>query len=88
MWEIWKVRNKHIFQNSKFNMKSFLNKVEASITEFMNSHLQKMTKVEQTFFELDGLMRKNWYHLINPPLLYKKKDLITRKECKLKAPPK
>lgn len=68
-------------------MKSFNNKVEASITKVMNSHPRKTKKVEGTFPEWDGLMRKNYHHLINPPLLYKKMDLIARKECKWEAPP-
>ena len=69
-------------------MESFLNKVEASIIEVMNSYLRKTTQIEGSFFEWDGNMKKEWEHLINPPLLYERNDLKARKECVWNLPQK
>ncbi len=48
----------------------------------MNCHLRNTAKVEGTFSAWDENMRKNWLHLINPPLVYPKNDNIAKKECK------
>ena len=51
-----------------------INKIEAYIGETLNSHLRKTQKEEGSFSEWDGLMKKSWKNLINPPLMYKKKE--------------
>ena len=86
MWEIWKERNRHKIQNYESSMISFFNEVEAAISEVMNCHLCKILRTEGIFSEWDGMMRKSWQHLINPPLLYPKRDSVARKECKWVAP--
>ena len=48
------------------------NKIETCIVETLNSHRRKTPKEEGTFLEWDGLMKKIWESLINPPLMYKK----------------
>lgn len=86
MWEIWKERNRRIFCDSECNITSLYNKVEASITEVMNNYIRKITKEEGTFTEWDEEIKKNWINLINPPLVYNKKEINARKECKWELP--
>ena len=59
MWEIWKERNRQIFQNLELSKITFFNKVEAAIIEFMNCHLRNTPKAEGTFSVWDENMRKN-----------------------------
>ena len=48
---------------------------------------QNTPKAEGTFSTWEENMRKKWLHLINPPLVYLKKDNVARKECKWVSPP-
>ena len=62
-------------------LKELLLKIKASIVEVINSHL------EEGFFSIwDGLMKKNWTNLINPPLVYFKKSKEARESCKWSPP--
>lgn len=51
--------------------------------EVINRDLRKNSKEEGFFIEWDVEIRKQWSHLINPPLTYKNKNNVARKECKL-----
>jgi ribonuclease HI len=86
-WEIWKERNRRIFQDSEMELEGLLLKMEASIVEVSNSHLRKVRKEEGSFSSWDGLMKKNWSKLINPPLVYSKSSKMARKDCKWFPPP-
>jgi len=86
-WEIWKERNRRIFQNSELKNVELVLKIEASIVEVTNSHLRKCMKEEGSFSSWDGLMKKNWANLINPPLVYLKKNKVDRANCRWSPPP-
>ena len=53
----------------------------------MNSYLRRSSFEEGTFSNWDGLMKKKWPNLINPPLLYSKGNSEARKNCKWEPPP-
>ena len=55
--------------------------------EVMNSNLRKRSRQEGSFTEWDAEIKKLWPQLINPPLTYKKKNSIARKEYKWEPPP-
>ena len=78
LWEIWKERNKRIFHDQDMTVCEITNKIKACIVETLNSHLRKIPKEEGSFSEWDGLMKKSWKNLINPPLMYKKKNKEVR----------
>ena len=88
IWEIWKERNRRIFQEKEMDVEELLLKIEASIVEVLNSHLRKSVKEEGSFSSWDSLMKKNWSNLINPPLVYLKKSKEARARCKWEPPPR
>ena len=53
----------------------------------MKSHLRKSFKEEGFFSFWDGLMKNNWPKLINPPLIYFKKNKDVQATCKWVPPP-
>ena len=55
--------------------------------EVLNSHLRKSSKEEGSFSFWDGLMKKNWPNLINPPLVYSKSNKEARANCRWEYPP-
>ena len=85
-WEIWKERNRRIFQNMEMKPENLLLKIEASIVEVTNSHLRKVQKEEGSFSTWDGLMKKSWSKLINPPLVYAKNSKKASEDCKWSPP--
>ena len=87
VWELWKERNRRIFRNSEMSLERFLIKLEASIVEVLNSHLRKTLKEEGSFSRWDGLIKKRWSNIINPPLVYFKKNKEARASCKWAHPP-
>ena len=87
MWEIWKERNRRVFQDKALSVDRFLLKLEVAIVEVLNSHLRKSTFEEGSFSWWDGLMKKNWSNIINPPCIYKKKNKEARANCKWTPPP-
>lgn len=50
--------------------KSFFNKVEACIIKVANNNLRKSYKEKCLFIGWDADMHKNWFKLINPPIIY------------------
>lgn len=58
VWELWKERKLHIFQDKEWNIDKFLLKLEVSITETMNAYLRKTSHEEGSFSYWDGLMKK------------------------------
>lgn len=86
-WEIWKERNRRIFKNVELKVEELILKIEASIVEVINSHLRKCMKEEGSFSLWDGHMKKNWVNLINPPLVYLKKSIEDRANCRWSPPP-
>ena len=87
LWEIWKERNRRLFQNQSLSEESLYSKIEVAISEVMNSDLRKRPREEGSFSEWDAEIKKRWPLLINPPLLYKKKNNIARLNCKWEPPP-
>ena len=88
VWEVWKERNRRIFSNLEMEPKVILRRLEASIVETMNSFLSKVRMEEGTFSSWDGLIKKVWPNLINPPLTYSKHNKEARKLCRWTPPPK
>ena len=74
VWEIWKERNRRIFNNTELNVEDLTLKIEASIVETTNSFLRKSRFEEGSFSIWDGIIKKTWTSLINPPLVYFKKN--------------
>ena len=72
VWELWKKRNRRIFQDKALCLERFLLKLEVAIMEVLNAHLRKSIKEEGSFSQWDGSMKKNWHNLINPPCMYRK----------------
>ena len=68
-------------------LEELLLKIETSIVELINSHLRNLRKEEGSFSFWDGLMKKKWTNLINPPLVYFKKRKEARESCKWSPPP-
>lgn len=64
-----------------------INKMKACIIEVMNMHLRKTIKEEGTFSEWDGIMKRNWNKLINPPLIYKNRSQGVGDKCKWEPAP-
>ena len=87
MWEIWKERNRRIFSDQYLTEKALLSKIEVAITEVMNSDLKKRPREEGSFSNWDAEIKKLWPLLINPPLIYKKKNDLARLSCKWEPPP-
>ena len=87
MWEIWKERNRRIFSDQYLTEKALLSKIEVAITEVMNSDLRKRPREEGSFSNWDAEIKKLWPLLINPPLIYKKKNDLARLSCKWEPPP-
>ena len=87
MWEIWKERNRRIFSDQYLTEKVLLSKIEVAITEVMNSDLKRRPKEEGSFSNWDAEIKKLWPLLINPPLIYKKKNGLARLSCKWEPPP-
>ena len=87
-WEIWKERNRRIFNNAEMEVNSLITKIEASIVENMNSFLRKSRFTEGSFSLWDEGVKKHWPHLINPPLTYTNRDKEARRNCKWSPPPK
>lgn len=67
-------------------LEGLLLKIEASIVEVTNSHLRKVQKEEGSFSNWDGLMKRNWSKLINPPLVYTKSSKKAREDYKWSPP--
>ena len=82
MWELWKERNRRIFRNLKFKSSDLISKIEISIVETTNAYLRNIQLEEGSFTNWDGLMKKHWSKLLNPPLLYKRKNKEARMNCK------
>lgn len=87
VWEIWKERNHRIFKNKEHNLDSFLIKLEAAIIEVMNAYLRKSSHEEGTFSFWDGMMKKQWSNLINPPLVYAASNKEARANYNWESPP-
>ena len=86
VWGIWKERNSRIFKNQARSLGSFLLKLEASIVEVMNAYLRKTAHAEGSFSLWDGILKKSWTNLINPPLVYGASNKEARAKCRW-APP-
>lgn len=82
MWEIWKERNRQIFCDSKLKSEDLILKIEASIVKIAISHLRRSRIDEGSFTIWDGVIKKVWTKLINPPLVYLKKRKEAREQCK------
>ena len=82
VWELWKERNRCIFKDKELNLDRFLLKLEVSIVEVMNAYLMKSSHEEGSFSSWDGLMRKLWSNLSNPPLIYRARNKEARANCK------
>ena len=87
IWELWKERNRRIFRNSELKAEHLVSKIEVSIVETINSYLTKVSLEEGSFSRWDGLMKKSWSNLINPPLYYAKANKEARKNCRWEPPP-
>ena len=87
VWELWKERNKQVFQDKALSLERFLLKLEGAVVEVLNSHIRKSLKEEGSFSGWDGKMKKNWSNIINPPRVYKKKNKEARANCKWKPLP-
>ena len=53
----------------------------------INAHLRKTRQVEGSFSFWDGLMKRHWPNLINPPLTYAASSKEARANCKWAPPP-
>lgn len=63
IWEIWKERNKIIFEDREMSLASFQNKVEDVVAEVANHFSSTQISSQRTFTEWDGQMRFRWYGL-------------------------
>ena len=87
MWELWKERNRRIFKDQERNLGRFILHLEAAIVEVMNANLRKTAHVEGSFSYWDGVIKKLWPKLINPPLVYAASNKEARENCKWTPPP-
>lgn len=86
-WEIWKERNRRIFKDQEMLASSLVLKIEASITETLNSYIRKSQFKEGSFTLNDSIIKRNWNKLINPPYMYSIKNSEARKNCNWSPPP-
>jgi ribonuclease HI len=87
VWEIWKERNRRTFQDLERPNYELINNIEDSIVETLNAYIRKVLQEEGSFSVCDSFIKKNWYSLINPPLIYAKKNKVARETCSWTPPP-
>lgn len=58
VWELWKERNKRLFQDKKMDVINLFNEVEATIVETTNNRLRYGRLEDKTFSSWDSKIRK------------------------------
>lgn len=58
IWEVWKERNRRIFQDTEMKTKILIAKIEASIIETSNNRNMNIPQYDKTFTEWDNYIRK------------------------------
>lgn len=82
IWEVWKERNRHLFQDKETSIPRLQCKIEASIIELFNAQL--MAKQKKKFTKWDAWIMKQWFGIKIPPLGYSRRIASTKQHNKTK----